>query len=166
MQWGTLWFGLVVMHPWFVPSKNPVNIFSFIRILQEMFGSFFLDPSVLLAPIVLTFSETSNDHALCCMLNHGNTLVQLLHCLSLSSCQLESTLPSAAQVLLSQSQQDDLVEHHMWISNLLEIISRPSCEPLMRQTLPTVNRKYFFMNILCIETFCSQKNAQQNYAHR
>jgi hypothetical protein len=38
-----------------------------------------------------TLSETSNDHALCCMLHHGSTLVQLLHCLSLSSCQLEST---------------------------------------------------------------------------
>jgi hypothetical protein len=25
-----------------------------------------------------------------------------------------------------------------------------------RQTLPTVNRKHFFMNILCIESFCSQ----------
>jgi hypothetical protein len=26
-----------------------------------------------------------------------------------------------------------------------------------RQTLPTVNRKHFFMNFLCIETFCQQK---------
>jgi hypothetical protein len=32
----------------------------------------------------------------------------------------------------------------------------------MRQTLPTVKRKYFFMNILCIESFCSQKKAKQN----
>jgi hypothetical protein len=33
----------------------------------------------------------------------------------------------------------------------------------LRQTLATVNRKHFFMNILCIESPCSQKkNAQQN----
>jgi hypothetical protein len=33
----------------------------------------------------------------------------------------------------------------------------------MQQTLPTVNRKHFFMNTLYIESFCSQKkNAQQN----
>jgi hypothetical protein len=35
-----------------------------------------------------------------------------------------------------------------------------------RQTLPTVNRKNFFMNILCIESFCPQKNVQQNAALR
>jgi hypothetical protein len=71
---------------------------------------------------MLTLSETSNDHALCCMLNRGNTLVQLLHCLSLSSCQLESNF-------LSQSQQDDLVGHHLRLSYVLERISLPSCEP-------------------------------------
>jgi hypothetical protein len=27
----------------------------------------------------------------------------------------------------------------------------------MRQTLPNINRKHFFMNILCIESFCQQK---------
>jgi hypothetical protein len=35
------------------------------------------------------------------------------------------------------------------------------CHPIVnrfkRQTLPTVNRKHFFMNILCIESFCPQK---------
>jgi hypothetical protein len=35
-----------------------------------------------------------------------------------------------------------------------------------RQTLPAVNRKRFFMNILCTEFFCLQKNAQQNAALR
>jgi hypothetical protein len=30
------------------------------------------------------------NHTLCCILNHGNTLVQLLHCLLLSSCEPES----------------------------------------------------------------------------
>jgi hypothetical protein len=86
-----------------------------------------LDLSVLWAPTARTLSETSNDHTLCCKPNHGNILVQLLHCLSLSYCQLESTLPPAAQLLLSQSQQEDLVGHYLRLSNDLE---RPSCEPL------------------------------------
>jgi hypothetical protein len=60
--------------------------------------------------------------------NHVNTIVQLLRCLSLSSCQLETTPPPAAQLLLSQSQQGDLVGLHQRLSNVLERISRPSCE--------------------------------------
>jgi hypothetical protein len=35
-----------------------------------------------------------------------------------------------------------------------------------RQTLPTVNMQHFFMNILCIESFCPQKNAQEKAALR
>jgi hypothetical protein len=38
---------------------------------------------------------------------------------------------------------------------------RNVCHPVVnrftRQTLPTINRKHFFMNILCIESFCPQK---------
>jgi hypothetical protein len=74
-----------------------------------------------------TLAETSNDHAVCYMLNHGNTLVQMLHCLSLSSCQLEATVPPTAQFLLSQSQQGNLIINYLRISNILERISRPSC---------------------------------------
>jgi hypothetical protein len=33
----------------------------------------------------------------------------------------------------------------------------PVVNRFTRQTLPTVNRKHFFMNILCTESFCSQK---------
>jgi hypothetical protein len=102
-------------------------------------------------------SESSNDHALCCMLNHGNTLVQLLHCLALSSCQLGSTLPPATQLLLSKSQQGDLVGHRRQLSNVLERISRTSCEPLYAINTSHVNRKHFFKNVLCIEAFCPQK---------
>jgi hypothetical protein len=44
--------------------------------------------------------------------------------------------------------------------NLL-VISETFLEPVVnrfrRQTLPTANRKHFFMNILCIESFCPQK---------
>jgi hypothetical protein len=75
-------------------------------------------------------SETSNNHALCCMPNHVNTLVQSLYCLSLSSCQPESTLPPAVQLLLLQSQQRDLVRHQLWLSDVTERISWSSCEPL------------------------------------
>jgi hypothetical protein len=126
--------------------------------LQEQTHSvnFFFDPSVLWAPTVRTLSETSNDHALCCMLNHGNILVQSLNCLSLSSCQLESTLTTPAQLLLLQSQQGDLVGHHLRLSNILERICQPSCEPLY-MTNTTVNRKHFSGYIFCTESFCSQK---------
>jgi hypothetical protein len=63
------------------------------------------------------------------MLNHGNTLVQLLHCLLLSPCQLYSTVPPTAQLLLSQSQQGNLVGRHLWLSNVLERVSQSNCEP-------------------------------------
>jgi hypothetical protein len=33
----------------------------------------------------------------------------------------------------------------------------PILNRFTRQTLPTTNRKHFFMNILCIESFCPQK---------
>jgi hypothetical protein len=49
------------------------------------------------------------------MLNHENTLVQFLHCLSLSSCQLEWTLPPAAQLLMWQSQWGDLAWSPFWL---------------------------------------------------
>jgi hypothetical protein len=68
------------------------------------------------------------------------------------------TLPFPAELLLSQSQKGYLVGHHLRLSNVLERNSRSSC--FMRQTLPTINWKHFFINILCIE------NAQQNSALR
>jgi hypothetical protein len=50
-----------------------------------------------------------------------------------------------------------LVWHHQQLSNVLEKIYRPVVNRFTRQTLPTVNRKYFFVNILCIPSFCPQK---------
>jgi hypothetical protein len=102
-------------------------------------------------------SETSNNHALYCMLNHGNTLVQLLHCLSLSSCQLESPLPPAAQLLLSQSQQGDLVDIICDFQTSLREFLDPVVNHCTRHTLSSINRKYFFMNKLCIESFSPHK---------
>jgi hypothetical protein len=127
------------MHSWYASSSNPVkHIGSSSSAYRRRcckgrptrFIYFFLDSSVLKAPTVCALSATSNYHALCCMLNYGNTLVQLLHCLSLSSCQLESTLPTAAQLLLSKSQQGDLVGYHLRLSNVLETISWPRCEQI------------------------------------
>jgi hypothetical protein len=131
--------------------------------LQEQTHSvyFFIDSSVLWETTVRTLSETSNDHALCCMLNHGNTLVQLLHCLSLSSCQLESTLPPAVQLLLSQTQQDDLVGHCFQFSNFLEKISRPSCEPLYARNTSPLKEETFLYEYLCTESFCPQKSTRE-----
>jgi hypothetical protein len=39
----------------------------------------------------------------------------------------------------------------------LRNVCHPVVNHFMPQTLPTVNRKHFFMNILCIESFCLQK---------
>jgi hypothetical protein len=35
----------------------------------------------------------------------------------------------------------------------------PDANRFTRKTLPTVNRKHFFMSILCIESFCPQKQS-------
>jgi hypothetical protein len=135
LHWSTIWFRLIVMQPWFIPSNYPVkHIFSFICILWDVAKThsvnFFLILHILWAATMETLSKSSNDHAICCMLNQGNTLMQLLHCLSLSFCQFESTLPPAAQLLLLRSQQGDLVRHHLWLSNALERLSWDSCELL------------------------------------
>jgi hypothetical protein len=37
-------------------------------------------------------------------------------------------------------------------------VCHPFVNRFTRQTLTTVNRKHFFMNIPCIETLCPQKN--------
>jgi hypothetical protein len=91
------------------------------------------------------------------MLNHGNTLVQLLHCLSLTSCQLESTLPPAAQLLLSQSQQGDLVGYHLRLLTSLRQFVNKVMSRSTRRTLPAVNRKHLFMHRFCIEYFLPQE---------
>jgi hypothetical protein len=111
------------------------------RLIRSIFSQSFSS----LGPTVLTLSENSTDHALCCMLNHGNNLVQLLHCLSSPvSCQLESTLSPAAQLLLPQSQQGDLAGHHLRFSNVLDRISRHNCEPLYA-TNTTHNKQDIFL---------------------
>jgi hypothetical protein len=46
------------------------------------------------------------------------------------------------------------------ISETFATFLDPAVNRFTRQTLPTVNRKHFFMNILCTESFLSTKNAQ------
>jgi hypothetical protein len=97
---------------------------------------------------VRTLSETSNDHALCCMLNHGNTLVQSLHCLSVSSCsstQLFHPLHSCFCCNLNRATWSGIICDFR--TSLREFLDRV-VNRFTRQTLHTVNRKNVFMNIL------------------
>jgi hypothetical protein len=88
---------------------------------------------------------------------YGPPLTHTYTYIHTSSCQLEITLRPAAQLLLSQSQQGDLVGHHLQLPNVREKISRPICDRFMRQILPTMNRKPFFMNILALSPFVRKK---------
>jgi hypothetical protein len=99
------------------------------------------------------------------MLNRGNTRVQLPRCLSLSSYQLESTLPPAAQLLLLQSQQGDLVGHYLRHSNVLERISRPSCESFYATNTTHCKQETFLYEYhLYFVILSTKKNLQQNSA--
>jgi hypothetical protein len=147
------------MHLWFVPSKNPVkHIFSFIcKDRPVWFIICSILPSVLWAPTVHTLYETSNNHILCCMLNHGNTLMQLLHCLSLSSCQLDSALPPAAQLLccnLNRATWSGIICDFR--TSLTEFLN-PVVNRFTQQILPTMNRKHVFVDILTLSPFAHKR---------
>jgi hypothetical protein len=131
----TLWFGLVVMHPWFVSSNNLLSISSP--------SSAYHKKCCKDRPIQLIFSwplsSLGTHHAYtfrnfkwsCIMLyakpwKYPSAVATML----LSSFQLESTLPPTAHLFLLQSQQGNLVRHHLRLTNIFERISRPSCEPL------------------------------------
>jgi hypothetical protein len=57
----------------------------------------------------------------------------------------------------------DLAGHHLSLSNILERIFDSVVNRITRQILSTVNRKHFFVNILCIESFCPQKRPTERY---
>jgi hypothetical protein len=59
--------------------------------------------------------------------------------------------------LVSATQQDDLVRHHLRLSNSLREFLDLVVNRFMQQIFPTADRKHFFMNILCIESFCPQE---------
>jgi hypothetical protein len=90
----------------------------------------------------------------------------MLHCLSLSTCELESTLPPAAPLLLLQSQQA------AWLGTIWDFRMswREFLDPVVnwftRQTLPTINRKHCSANVLCVESFCPQKRTTERCASK
>jgi hypothetical protein len=91
------------------------------------------------------------------MLNHGNILVQLLHCLSLSSCQLESncsTHCAVASVAISTGRP--ALESSATFERPWENFSTQLWTAL-HEKHQLKNRKHFFINILCTESFCAQK---------
>jgi hypothetical protein len=86
-----------------------------------------------------------------------------------------STYPPPTLIHLSIALQ---VRRNLQHRNLLTVVSAtfaPPFQPLRhqrnvyhpvvnrftRQTLPTINRKHFFMNILCIESFWPQKHTTE-----
>jgi hypothetical protein len=91
------------------------------------------------------------------MLHHGNTLVQLLHCLlypPVSSNQHFHPLHSCFCRNLNRATRSGIVcDFPKFLREFLNLV----VNPFTRQTLPAVNRRHFFMNILCIESFCPQK---------
>jgi hypothetical protein len=85
--------------------------------------------------------------------------------LDISATNIDTLVPSLYQCVETRSMEVFLTVLHLRF-NLLVIserfatmvaISRPSCEPLYAQTLPTVNRKIFFINILSLSHFAHQK---------
>jgi hypothetical protein len=92
-------------------------------------------------------------------------LVQLLHCLSLSSCQFERLFhPLHSWFCRSPNRSTRSGIICEFRTSLREYL-HPVMKLFTQQTLPTINRKHVFMNILCIESFCPQ-NALQNAALR
>jgi hypothetical protein len=127
--------------------------------LLGLYGVWHFHDEVPLLPVGLdVFCELHPSHSLCCMLNHGNTLVHLLYRPSSSFCRLESVLPPTTQLLLSQCLQGNLVRHHLQLSN--EFLD-PVVNHFTQQTLPIINRKRFFMNIFCIGSFCPKNHTAE-----
>jgi hypothetical protein len=150
------------------PCNNPVKQILHLHIIRDVartdpFGSFNFF-SILHFSGHPSCTHFRNFKWPCIMLyakTHEQTVVQLLHCLSLSSCQLESTLPPAAQLLLSQSKQGTWSGITYDFQTSLREFLDPVVNCSVLQTLPTINRKHFFMNILCIESFCPQKHTTE-----
>jgi hypothetical protein len=126
LHWSMLWFRFVVMYPWFVCSNQlSISSPSSAYCKRCCKGRSFSSLGTHRAQTFPNFKRS------CIMLYaepwaHTSAVATL----SLSSCQLESTLPLAAQLLLSQPRNGDLVWYLIRHSNVLERISPPSCEPL------------------------------------
>jgi hypothetical protein len=69
-----------------------------------------------------------------------------------------------SHLLLSQSQQGDMVGHHLRLSHVLERISRLSCEPLYATNTPHRKEKIFIYEYPLHLVLLPTKNAQENAA--
>jgi hypothetical protein len=124
LHWSKLWFGFLEIHPWFVPSNKPVKrIFSFICIRQETLQG---QTHAIHSFSLLQFSE--HPPRLRCMMLHASE-VATLSVVILLSARINSSIRCSTVVSVAIS-TGDLVGHHMRLSNVIERISRPSCEPL------------------------------------
>jgi hypothetical protein len=86
--------------------------------------------------------------------------------LDISSTNIDTLVPSLYQCVETRSIEvfDSCLSHFRTWSGIM-CVFRTSLRQFIdsivnrftRQTLPTVNRKHFFINTLCIESFCPQK---------
>jgi hypothetical protein len=89
--------------------------------------------------------------------------------LDISSTNNETLVPSLCQCVETRSievfwllsQPLPPLRFNLVISETFAKILGPVVNGFMQQTLPTVNRKHFFMNILRIESFCPHKTQKQ-----
>lgn len=97
-----------------------------------------------------------------------NTLLQLLFCLMLVTCQLESLFLLSALFLLSRFEQSDHFVLHQRRLNSFQKISGPSCRPPEGTSNVTVNGDHFLVNILLQKnyTFAHMKRITRRCSSR
>jgi hypothetical protein len=157
----TLWIGLVVMHPRFVPSNNRVkHTLSAYRkrwckdkLIQLIFSRYF---SSLGTHCEHTFRNFKWSSIMPCAKpwEHPTTVATLSTVSPVSPNQLFHLLHSCFCRNLNRATWSCIICDFQ--TSLREFLG-PVENRLMPQTLPTVSRKHFFMNILCTESFCPQK---------
>jgi hypothetical protein len=86
--------------------------------------------------------------------------------LDISSTNCDILVPSLCLCVETRSIEAFWSLSHLHPRTSLTEFLDPAVNRFTRQTLPTLNRKHFFTNILCIESFCPQKNSQENAALR
>lgn len=109
--------------------------------------------SVVRGSNVRTLFKNSNDHELCCMLNHESILLALW-CCQLLHCDLpKSNAPSAAKLIFLQSKQDSCFNVHHECCNGHTKISQPTCTLLYAINTSLHKQvallyEYFFIQVL------------------
>jgi hypothetical protein len=143
------------MHPHFVLSNNPVKHIIFficfkVRPIRLIFSPSF---SSLCTHSTHTFRKFKWSRIMLYAKQWEHpSAVATLSIVNLLSVRINSSIRcTGAYVAISTGRPARA------LSATFEILWENFSTPL-RQKLPTINRKYFFMNILCIESFYSQKN--------